>query len=67
MLGFFCHKEDYAQDKENTLEVNWFAIAGVVLGAVIANVVPVGIASINGMAVACICYLAGEAANKKGK
>lgn len=67
VLGFFCHKEDYAQDKENTLEVNWFAIAGVVLGAVIANVVPVGIASINGMAVACICYLAGEAVNKKGK
>ena len=67
VLGFFCHKEDYAQDKENTLEVNWFAIAGVVLGAVIANVVPVGIASINGMAVACICYLVGEAVNKKGK
>lgn len=59
ILGYFCHKEDYDQDKENTLEVNWFAIAGVILGAVVANVVPVGIASINGMAVAVVCYLVG--------
>ena len=65
ILGYFCHKEDYDQDKENTLEVNWFAIAGVILGAVVANVVPVGIASINGMAVAVVCYLVGFAAGRK--
>lgn len=65
ILGYFCHKEDYDQDKEDTLEVNWFAIAGVILGAVVANVVPVEIASINGMAVAVVCYLVGFAAGRK--
>ena len=35
-------------------------VAGVVLGAIVANVVPAGIASINGMAVAALCYVIGE-------
>ena len=36
-------------------------MAGVAAGAVVANLVPWGIASINGMVVASICYLAGNA------
>ena len=40
------------------------AIVGVILGAVVANIVPYGIASINGMAVAAICYLIGRKVNK---
>ena len=39
--------------------VNWFAVIGVVLGAVVANLVHWGIASINGMVVAAVCYLIG--------
>ena len=59
ILGYFLNKKDYEENKENTLVVNWFAIAGVILGAVIANLVPVGIPSLNGMAVAAICYVVG--------
>lgn len=40
--------------------VNWFAVIGVILGAVVANVFTWGIASINGMVVAAICYGAGQ-------
>ena len=39
--------------------------AGVVLGAVVANLVHWGIASINGMVVAAVCYLIGRAVEKK--
>ena len=45
--------------------VNWFAVIGVVLGAVVANLVHWGIASINGMVVAAVCYLIGSAVEKK--
>ena len=41
-----------------------FAVAGVVLGAVVANVVTWGIASINGMVVAALCYVIGELVSK---
>ena len=44
--------------------VNWFAVIGVLLGAVVANLVPWGIASINGMIVAAVCYLVGSKAKK---
>ncbi|MBR1633412.1 MAG: cytosine permease [Bacteroidales bacterium] len=55
----------YFADKENFLtqplrKVNWWAVAGVVAGAVVANLVKWGFPSINGMAVAAIFYLAGR-------
>lgn len=65
VLDYFCHKKDYEQWDRVKKQVNWFSIGGVVIGAVAANLVPAGIASINGMAVACICYLAGEAVSKR--
>ncbi len=65
VLGYFCHAKEYERWDEIGQQVNWFAVAGVVLGAAVANLVPVGIASINGMVVACICYLAGEAFSRK--
>ena len=37
---------------------------GVILGAVVANVVKLGIASINGMVVAAVCYLIGQGITK---
>ena len=55
ILGYFLNKKDYEEGRENTLVVNWFAIAGVILGAVVANLVAVGIPSLNGMAVAAVC------------
>ena len=63
-LGYFLNKEKY-QDVEVSENVNWFAVIGVVLGAVVANLVHWGIASINGMVVAAVCYLIGRAVEKK--
>ena len=65
VLGYFMNKEDYAEGAEIKTVVNWFAVAGVVLGAVVANLVPIGIPSINGMAVAAVCYVAGQLLKKK--
>ena len=64
VLGYFLNKQDY-EDVAVTETVNWFAVIGVVLGAVVANVVHWGIASINGMAIASVCYLIGHFASKK--
>ena len=64
VLGYFLNKKDY-EDVAVTETVNWFAVIGVVLGAVVANVVHWGIASINGMAIAAVCYLIGHFTSKK--
>ena len=48
-------------------QVNWFAIAGVLIGAAVANLVPWGIASVNGMVIAAVCYLVGELVEWKKK
>ena len=63
MLSYFVDKEAYKEGAEEKV-VDWFAVVGVILGAVVANIVPYGIASINGMAVAAICYLIGRKVNK---
>lgn len=64
VLGYFMHKDEYRDDVKNTKVVDWFAVAGVILGAIVANVVNWGIASINGMAVAAVCYIIGQMVNK---
>ena len=64
VLGYFLNKKDY-EDVAVTETVNWFAVIGVVLGAVVANVVHWGIASINGMAIASVCYLIGHFTSEK--
>ena len=63
VLSYFVDKEAYKEGAEEKV-VDWFAVVGVILGAVVANIVPYGIASINGMAVAAICYLIGRKVNK---
>lgn len=65
VLSYFLHKEDY-EDVTVTTQVNWYSVAGVVLGAVVANVIHWGVASINGMVVASVCYLIGHFRAKKG-
>ena len=39
-------------------------VIGVIAGAVVANLLPFGIASINGMVVASICYIIGDKMSK---
>lgn len=65
VLSYFVNKKEYDENKISYETVNWFAVLGVIIGAVVANVVPRGIASINGMAVAAVLYLIGVAVKKK--
>lgn len=67
VLGYFCHKEEYEKWDVIPRQVNWFAIAGVLIGAAVANLVPWGIASVNGMVIAAVCYLVGELIERKKK
>ena len=64
VLSYFLNREAY-KATETTQQVNWFAVIGVVLGAVVANLIHWGIASINGMAIASVCYLIGHFTSKK--
>ena len=64
VLSYFLNREAY-KTMETTQQVNWFAVIGVVLGAVAANLIHWGIASINGMVIAAVCYLVGHFVGKK--
>ena len=67
ILSYFLNRKAYLEDSipEKIKTVNWFAVAGVVLGAVVANLVKWGFPAINGMAVAAICYCCGRLVCKK--
>lgn len=65
VLGYFMHKEEYTESNKNLKTVDWFAVAGVIFGAIVANLLYWGIASINGMVIAAVCYCIGQAVNKK--
>ena len=62
---------DYWRNRDKFLEparertVNWFNLAGIVVGAVAANLLPWGIAAVNAMAVAAVCFFLGELLGKK--
>ena len=59
VLSYFLNRDAY-KSTEITQTVNWFAVVGVIIGAVVANVVNWGVASVNGMAIASVCYLIGH-------
>ena len=65
VLAYFMNKEDFEADQPKLKTVDWFAVAGVILGAIVANLLHWGIASINGMVVAAVCYCIGQAVNKE--
>jgi cytosine permease len=65
ILSYFLNRKAYLEDTVPVKTVNWFAVAGVVLGAVVANLVKWGFPAINGMVVAAICYLCGRLVCKK--
>ncbi len=60
IISYFLNRKDYQSDNIKIDTVNWASVIGVVLGAVVANLLHWGIASINGMVVAVICYLIGH-------
>ncbi len=61
ILHYFLNK---GKDVKETV-VDWSAIAGVAAGAVVANLVHWGFASINGMAVAALCWGIGQFVAKR--
>lgn len=65
VLAYFMNKEDFETDQPKLKTVDWFAVAGVILGAIVANLLHWGIASINGMVVAAVCYCVGQAVSKR--
>lgn len=67
VLSYFMNREAYEKhaEEKNPVNVNWFAVGGVILGAIVANILNWGIASINGMAVAAICYVIGWFVHRK--
>lgn len=65
IVSYFMNRKRYESDDVEIVPVNWASVLGVVLGAVVANLLKWGIPSINGMIVAAICYLAGESIKVK--
>ncbi|MBR3291306.1 MAG: cytosine permease [Bacteroidales bacterium] len=65
VLHYFMNRKAYKEDKLPVKTVDWWAVAGVVLGAVVANLVKWGFPAVNGMVVAAICYLIGQSVQKK--
>ena len=59
ILGYFFNHNTTEWSSTKTVELG--AVIGVIVGAIVANVVTWGIPSINGMVVATICYLIGRA------
>ena len=64
IISYFSNRKEYLEGVAPEKVVNWWAIAGVVLGAVVANLVHWGFPAINGMAVAAACYLLGNCVKK---
>lgn len=64
ILDFLVNREKFAEQAE-TVAVNWFHIAGIVVGTAVANVFPWGIAALNAMVVAAVCFFLGQWLGKK--
>ena len=65
ILSYFINRKKYLDGTKEIKTVNWFAIAGVVVGAVVANLLKWGIPSINGMTVAAVIFVIGELVQRK--
>ncbi|MBO4837713.1 MAG: cytosine permease [Clostridia bacterium] len=57
VLDYFMHKERYREGGSTPVGIRLGSVIGVVAGALVGNFVGWGIASINAMAVAAVCYL----------
>jgi cytosine permease len=59
-LDFFLHRKNYTEESKVERRFNFGSIIGVAAGALAGNYIHFGIASINAIVAACICYLAAE-------
>ena len=60
LLDFLRQRRDYADGQAPHSVVAWGSVLGVVAGGLVGWFVPMGIASINAMVVAVVCYLLGD-------
>lgn len=60
ILDFFLHQDAYLDDQATQTErtINYGAVAGVIIGALVGNFVHVGVASLNAMFSAMVVYFA---------
>ncbi|MBR1705822.1 MAG: cytosine permease [Bacteroidales bacterium] len=65
IISYFTHRSAYLDGTLPEKKVDWWAVAGVVAGAVVANLVHWGFPAINGMAVAAACYYIGQKVSGK--
>lgn len=64
ILNYFKNRSSFEHNaKMQTF--NWFNIAGIIIGAIVANTITWGIAALNAMFVAAICFFIGELLQKK--
>jgi len=59
-LDFFMHRANYSEKSTVERKFNFGAIAGVAAGALAGNFLTFGIAAINAIVVACVCFLFAE-------
>jgi cytosine permease len=59
-LDFYMHRENYSEKSTVEKKFNFGAIVGVAAGALAGNFIPLGIAAINAIVVACACFLFAE-------
>ncbi len=75
IMDYFLDRKKYEGEEPGHNSVNWAALIGVVAGAVVGNltggnIIPgfsFGIAAINNMAVAAVCYLVGGLIRRTAK
>ncbi len=67
ILDFFLHKEDYLNEQALQTEksINYGAVLGVIVGALVGNFVSIGIASLNAMFSAMLIYYAHDRLTNK--
>ena len=65
VLSYFLNRKAYLDGSYKIKTVNWFAVSGVIAGAVVANLLHWGIPSINGMLVASVIFLSGELLSRR--
>lgn len=64
ILDFFMKRKKYKENMD-VGDFNSFNIVGVIVGAIVANVLPWGIAAVNAMVVASVCYFIGYIRKKE--
>ena len=64
ILDFFMKRKKY-KDNMDVGNFNSFNIVGVIVGAIVANILPWGIAAVNAMVVASVCYFIGYIRKKE--